>query len=783
MIGDRTEMLAERMRIKRPRISVERAKLYTEALKLNDDKPQIIRQALALRHILENMPVEIFPRELIVGVMVPNPPGAIFYPEGVGLRILDELDTISEREKNSLQLSEEDALFIKEVASYWQERNIEAYSSHIMPEEIMDHLYSSVYLLTELAGISHFAVNYPLLLSKGFRTIAEESKNRRIRLEENPNDIETMEKILFYQATEIVSEGMVILGKRYASKARELAEEREDDKEELLEIAKICERVPAESPRSFWEALQFIWFVQLALHQENYEQGISMGMIDRYLYPFFKKDLDAGIIDLNRALDLISCMWIKTNEIVPLFDAVLDEMFSGQLTNQAVTLSGKNWWGEDTTNDLTYLMLDATVKNRLRQPNVHVRVHHNTPERLIKMLSEHIQTGANVLAIFNDESIIPALVNFGVAYMDAVRYATIGCVELAPYGNSFTASDSALLNTAIALELALNRGESRCLGKKLGPDTGNPKDFRDMNDLIRAFRIQLSHIVRDVITGCNVLEYTHRQMKPTPLLSLCVDGPFERGLDVNTGSTTYNFTEIQGVGLATVADSLAAIDEVIFGDGSVSMADLVDALDKNFEGYDELKQRLINAPKYGNDDDFADRYMQMVSEAYTDEVKKYKNVRGGRFIPGCYPGTTHVGFGYFTGALPSGRESGKQLNNGIGPSIGAERKGLTASMKSVCKVGHTKFAGGVSNTVNIYQNHVKGEEGLNIISSLIRSYVDLGGMHIQFNIVSPDILKQAQKSPDEYRGLLVRVSGWSAYFVELSKGMQDEIIERMAIAI
>ena len=726
MVNDRIRKLAERMRTKPPRVSVERAKLYTEAMRLSEGKPQIIRQALAIKHVLENMPLEIFPGELIVGAMVPDPPGAIFYPEGIGLRILGELDTISRREKNPLQVGEEDAKFIKEVAPYWLERNIEAYSSHLMPKEITDQLYTgSVYVLTELAGISHFAVNHPHLLSKGFRAIAEESRSRRARLEEEgPSDPGSMEKIPFYRASEIVSEGMISLGKRYSREAREMAERGEGDEGELSSIAEICDRVPGDPPRSLWEALQFVWFVQLALHQENYEQGISMGPMDQYLDPFFRGDLDAGRIDRDRALELISCLWIKTCEIVPLFDSVVEVMFSGQLTNQAITLSGKNLRGEDTTNDLTYLMLEATARNRLRQPNVHVRVHRNSPGEFVKRLAGVVQSGANVIGIFNDEAIIPALEKVGVPRAEAVRYSTVGCVELVPFGNSFTSSDAALLNMAMALELALNRGVSRLLGRRVGPDTGDPKAFTSMEDLIRAFRVQLSRLVGNVTTGCNVLEYTHRQMKPTPLLSLCIEGPFEKGMDVNTGSAKYNFTEIQAVGLASVADSLAALDMMVFGDGSVSMAELVDALDKNFEGYEELRQRLLRAPKYGNDEDFADGYMRVVCEAYAEEVWKHRNVRGDRFIPGCYPATTHVGFGYFTGALPSGRKAGALLSNGICPSPGSEKKGLTAAMKSVCKTDLTKFAGGVSYTVNLHQDLVKGENGLHTLSSLLRSYVD-----------------------------------------------------------
>lgn len=781
------QLMKERLLKKKPMICIERAKYWTEAMMETEGEPMIIRNAKALENVLMKISVNIYPEELIVGTMVSDPPGAIVYPEGVGLRIvaLSELETIQSRPANPFRISEDAIRILKEeiFPYWWGKRTIDAYAEKIIPKKIYDLLYRGAYfVLTEVAGISHVAVNYPKLLSLGFERYQELAAERIAEYEKlNLPLPEDIDKATFYKAAEIVSRAIIKFAERYAKKVKELADIEKDPKraEELVEIAEICKRVPAKPPRTFHEALQFIWFTQVALHQENYEQGISMGRIDQYMLPYFLKDLESGRLSRGRALELIENFLIKHNELVPLFDTLVNTYFAGLPTNPSITLGGVKPSGEDATNELTYLFLEAAKNVAMRVPNIHVRLHRNSPEKLVRFLAEIILSGTNNVAIFNDEVIIKAWLKRGIPIEEARNYSTIGCVELAPFGNSFTSSDAALLNLAKALELALNNGVDMVFGDKVGVDTGDPREFKSMEDVIEAFRKQLSHLVKMMVIGSNAYERANQVVKPTPLLSLCIDGPFEAGRDITLGSAKHNFTGVQAVGLADVADSLAAIEWAVFRERIITMGELIEALKSNFEGREELRQLLLNkAPKYGNDDDLADKYARLVAQMYSEEVEKYENVRGGRFIAGMYSMTTHVGFGFMTAALPSGRRALEPLSNGVSPQSYSMTKGLTAAIKSVSKIDFTCCPNGVALTLTIDPKLFAGPEGIATFASLLRSIIELGVIHTHFNVVDVNMLLEAQKNPEKYRHLVVRVAGYSAYFVDLPKEVQDEIIRR-----
>jgi len=786
-VSARAQMLRDRIVKSKPTVSIWRAKYYTGSMKQTETEPMIIRQAKALTHVLENIPVKIFPGELIVGAIVERVPGAMIYPEGVGLRVIPELEDIRTRRPRPFIITDEEIRILREeVDPYWINRSMAAYAEHITPEKILDRLYggaASSFILTEIAGIGHVSINYPKLLSMGFEKISEMAEKKIQEYEEvKTSDPEAIDKVLFYKSAKIVAEGIIKFAQRYAEKAEEMAKGEKDPKrrEELEKMAEVCKWVPAKPPRDFHEAVQFVWFTQLALSIETYDgQAVSMGRMDQYLYPYYEKDVQAGILDREKAIELIESLWIKINELTPLFDSTVEMFFGGLLNTQAVTLGGMNKKGEDVTNDLTYVMLEATRRAALPVPNVHVRVHKKSPPKLLKNLAKIITSGANNIATFNDEVIIGSLTRKNVPLEEARNYATVGCVELAPFGTSFTSSDAALFNIAICLELALNNGESVMLGQKFGPETGDPLKFESIEDVIEAFRKQLSYFVKLMAVGSNCFEIANIVVKPTPFLSLCVEDCFEAGRDITTGSARYNFTGVQGVGMADVADSLTALDKLVFREKKISMGDLLEALRKNFEGSEDLRQLLMNrAPKYGDDDETADKYAQLVAKIYSEEVEKHRNVRGGWFIPGMYSVTTHVPFGYMTGALPSGRMAGVPISNGASPAIGAMRKGLTAAIRSVAKVDYTLYPNGVAFTLTLDPNIVSGEEGLDLLASLIKTYTELGGMHIHFNVVDSKTLVEAQNCPEAYRNLVVRVAGYSAYFVDLAKDVQDEIIKR-----
>lgn len=782
--SSRIESLRERMLRTKPSICVERARHYTDSMKQTETGPMVIRQAKAFAHVMDNIPVKIFPEELIVGTMVSKPPGAIIFPEGVGLRAFPELDDIRTRDVNPFDISDEELRILKEeVEPYWSTRSIPEYAEHVTPSKVIDRLYEGAFfVLTELAGISHVSINYPHLISLGFERIKKMANKKIAEYEEIKRiDPDSTDKSLFYKSAELVAESIIRFAERYSEKASELAKKEGDParREELLIISDVCRKVPAKSPKTFHEALQFIWFVQLALHQENYEQGISMGRMDQYLYKYYKQDVEAGILDFEKAVELVSCLWIKTCEILPLFDSFLTMYFSGLLTNQAVTLSGINEKGEDATNELTYVMIEANRRVALRQPNIHVRLHKNSPEKLWNLITEIMASGANNLAVFNDGVIIEALSRRGIPLKDAKDYATIGCVELSPFGKAFPSSDAALFNLPMCLDLALNNGVNTSSGELVGLQTGDATKFKSINDVMAAFKKQLSNLIKEMVIGSNSIEIANRDLKPTPFLSLCVDGCFESGKDITTGSATYNFTGVQGVGLADVADSLAALDQMVFSGAKVNMKELLEALRNDFEGNEELRQLLINkSPKYGNDNDIADKYADLVARMYSEEIGKYKNVRGGDFTPGIYSLSTQIGLGFQTAALPSGRKHGDPLSNGISPCIGSERNGITAAVRSVTKIDHALFPNGISYTVTLSPTLFEGNEGLNNLKALIKTYLELGGMHVHFNIVNVKELLDAQKNPEKYRHLMVRVGGFSAYFVDLTREMQNEIISK-----
>ncbi len=783
MAASRIETLRNNLLDSTTSLYLERTQLYTESLKQTEGEQRIIRQAKALAHMLEGIPVRILPGELVVGVIADKIRGAIIYPEAHGARVIPELEEIKNRDKRSVVITDEDMKIVQdEIESYWADKSTLAQGERNIPEKTMEVVYSgSVFLPTEAAGFGHLSINYPMLFSMGFskfKAIAEE----RVLEYAKKTDSDSTSKAQFYSAAAIAAEAMIHFAKRYSEEAARMAEDEKDSqrKEELEQIAEVCQRVPRNPPTNFHEAIQFIRFTHLALTIEAYDgQAISMGRMDQYLQPFYEADVKSGILDRNRARELIELLWIKTNELVPVYDSFAGLYFDGLLTTQAATIGGINPEGVDSTNDMTYIILEATKNTGLPLPNVHIRLHKETPLKLMREVAATVASETNNIAMFNDDVIVKSWERQGIPTEEARNYATVGCVELAPFGTSFTSSDAALFNIAICLELALNNGETVLLGSKIGLETGDPLEFQSMDDVIEAFRNQLSYLVGLMAEASNHFERATAELMPSPLLSLCVEDCFKAGQDITTGSARYNFTGVQGVGMADVADSFTAMDQLVFREKRLSMAELLEAIRDGFDDYEPTRQLLLNkAPKFGNDDKTADDYANLVARMYAEEVEKHKNIRGGTFIAGMYSVTSHIPFGFFTGALPSGRLATTTLSNGASPAIGAQAKGLTAALSSVASVDHTLYPNGVAYTLGLDPSFVTGGEGLESLVNVLRTYVKLGGMQIQFNMMDPETLRDAQKNPADYRNLIVRVAGYSAYFVDLSNEVQDEIIGR-----
>ena len=782
-MSSRSQILRSRIVESKTHLSIERARLYTDSMRATQGEPQIVRQARALAHVLEDIPVRIHPDELVVGIVTDKTRGAMIYPEAHGSRVISELEELKTRDRRAIEVAPDDIRSVLEdIAPYWTDISMLAQAEKRTPEKIMETLYTgSVFLLTEAAGFGHLSINYPMLFSIGFERFSKIAEER-IGEYSSAEDAESISKVHFYSAARITANALVKFASRYSRKAAAMAKNENDlkRKEELERIAEICRQVPAKPPRNFHEAIQFIRFTHLALSIETYDgQAISMGRIDQYLQPFYENDIESGTLTREEALELVEMLWIKTNEHVPVFDSFTGLYFEGLLTTQAATIGGFNREGIDTTNDMTYLILEATRDVALPLPNLHVRIHRKTPPHLLREIAAVIAAGVNNIALFNDETIVKSWERQGIPTEEARNYATVGCVELAPFGNSFTSSDAALFNLAMCLELAMNSGKTLLLGSELGLDTGDPIQWQSMDDVIQAFRKQVSYLVGLMAEGSACFEQLNMELMPTPLLSLCVEDCFERGRDITTGSARYNFTGVQGVGMADVADSLAALDQLVFREKRVSMNELISALRDGFEEYEPLRQLLLNkAPKYGNDDEMADTYAQLVARIYSEEVEKHKTIRGGSFISGMYSVTTHNAFGLFTGALPSGRLPSTPLSNGASPVVSAPVNGMTAVLRSVTSIDYTLYSNGMAFTLSLDPSYIAGDDGLESIVSLLKSYVELGGMHIQFNLVDPETLRDAQTNPSSYRNLIVRVAGYSAYYVDLGKAVQDEIIGR-----
>jgi len=767
-------------------ICVQRARYLTQYMKGPDIwfEPAVVRRAKAVAHILKNLDVRIYPDELLVGSLTSKRVGAIIYPEFLGLLIWPELGNLANRGGNSLQISQaEKEELEKEIFPFWPDKVVADYADDFTSPPMPVYLLGQFgfFLLTEAGGISHTAPDFEKLIKVGLNGLIAEARQRIADMDGPMGaDPEELRKRSFYKAVELTCQGVIEFAHRYQKQAQALAEEESDParKAELLEIARICGKVPAEPAETFHEALQSLWFLEVALHQENYEQALCLGRLDQYLYPYYKRDLKRGVLTRGRAIELLGCLFVKLSEFVPLFSDYLAPFFTGFPANPAITFGGLTPDGEDATNELTHAILDTREVLKTRHPNLHARIHQASPEAYLQRTVEVIKSGGGMPAFFNDEVIVPALVKKGISEEDARDYVVIGCVEISVPRKTFGSTDAALMSLPICLDMALREGYCPVMLKKIGVETGDPQSFTDMDDVVEAFRRQVSWVVDQMVIGLNALSLAHEELYPSPLLSALTEGCLDKGKDATAGGAVYNFTGVQGVGTADVANSLAAIDRLVFAEKQITMERLLKALEDDFQGHEDVYRLVNRMPKYGNDDELADRYAKLVAQIFCEEVARHRNTRGGVYLPGFLSMTTHEGFGKFVGALPSGRKAFQTFANGLSPCDGSDLKGPTACLKSIAKIDYSMAASGVSVNIKFSPVDLSGEEGTRILGALIRGYFELGGMHLQINLVSRETLLDAQQNPQKYPDLMVRVSGYSAYFVDLTKEVQDEIIAR-----
>ena len=765
----------------RPYLSAERAVLMTEFYQ--SDVPRKVSvpvcRALAFRHFMEHRTVCINEGELIVGERGPAPKATCTYPE-LCCHSLEDLRILNRRERTPFGVSDE-------VYRTYERRIIPFWKGQTIRERLFDLMSDDWHTAFDAGVFTEFmeqrAFGHAILDDKIYRAGLLDFKERIVALRgslDRLNDLRAYEKNEEYKAMEICIDALIAFAARYAAAARELADNEPDParKAELLKIADACSHVPAHAPRDFHEALQSYWFVHLGVISElNTWDSFNPGRLDQHLHPFYRRGLAEGTLTRDRAAELLQCFWIKfNNQPAPPKVGVTEEQ-SGTYTDFAlINVGGLTPDGADAVNELSYLILDVVEEMQLVQPSACIQVSKRNPERFLRRACEVIRTGLGQPSVFNTDVIVKEMLQDGKSLADARAGGPSGCVTVSAFGKE-SCTLTGYINWPKILELAWNDGVDPRTGRQIGPRTGDPRAFESFEQLMDAYRAQLRHFVDLKIAGNNVIERLYANHMPAPFMSVVMDDCIAKGRDYHDGGARYNPTYIQGVGIGTATDALAAIRLHVFDRKNLTMARLLEALEADFQGHEDLRQMLANhTPRYGNDDDYADCIAAALFEAYYGVLNGRPNTKGGKYRVNLLPTTVHIYFGSVLGATPNGRKAGQPVSEGISPSQGADRNGPTAVVKSAAKIDHARTGGTLLNMK--FSRETLDGDGIDRLAALIRSYFNMDGHHVQFNVLSAATLRQAQKKPQEYRNLIVRVAGYSDYFVDVGRDLQEEIISR-----
>lgn len=764
-----------------PHIYMERANLETDAYLMYEGSVSVPEmRALAFKHFMANKTLCINDGELIVGEKGDGPQAAPSFPE-LCCHTVEDMKIMNARDLIYFRVTDEDLKLQEEkIIPFWEKRSIRHRILENMSQEWKDAYAAGIFTeFMEQRGPGH-TVGSEKIYKKGFLDYKNDIIEARNNLD-FLNDKEAFDKKSQLNAMEICCDAIIILGERYAAYARELAEKETDEtrKNELLQIAANCEVVPAHAPKTFWQAIQMYWFVHLGVTTElNPWDAYSPGRFDQHLNPFYQKDTEAGILDDEKALELLECLWVKFNNqpAPPKVGVTLKE--SGTYTDFAnLNTGGITPDGENGVNEVSYLILDCMDEMKLLQPSSNVQISRKTPTKFLKRACEISRKGWGQPAFYNTEAIIQELLNAGKTIEDARRGGTSGCVETGAFGNEAYIL-TGYFNLPKILELTLYNGYDIVSKKQIGLPLGYAKDFKSYEELYDAYKKQIEYLVNIKLEGSNVIEKIYADYMPAPFLSIITNDCISKGKDYNAGGARYNTNYLQGVGIGTITDSLAAIKYNVFDEKKFTMEELIEAMEANFEGHEMIANLVRNkTPKYGNDDDYADDIMKDVFNFYQKTVTGRPNMKGGTYRINMLPTTCHVYFGEVMNASPNGRLAQKPVSEGISPEKGADVNGPTAVIKSCSKMDHLRTGGTLLNQ-KFTPSVVKGEEGLDNMANLVRSYFNMDGHHIQFNVIDRETLIKAQQNPDEYKDLIVRVAGYSDHFRNLSKALQDEIIER-----
>ncbi len=810
-----------------PVIESARAKLITESYKETEGEPIITRRAKAFAHILHNIPIIIRDNELIVGSSTIAPRGCQTFPEFSYEWLEAELDTVATRTADPFEIAEETKAELKEADKYWKGKTTSELATSYMASEAIKAIEHNIFTPGNYFynGVGHVTVKYWEVLETGFEGIMEKAQKELDGC--SVGDGNYARKSHFLEAVILSCKAVIDYAGRYAKLAQEMAAQTSDPvrKQELFVIAENCSRVPAKGAQNFYEACQSFWFVQQLLQMESSGHSISPGRFDQYMYPYYKKDMEAGTITREFAQELMDCIWVKLNDLNKCRDAASAEGFAGYSLFQNLIAGGQNKEGEDVTNDLSVMCIQASMHVHLPAPSLSVRVWNGSPHEFLIKAAELTRTGIGLPAYYNDEVIIPALQNRGLSLEDAREYNIIGCVEPQKAGKTEGWHDAAFFNMCRPLELVFSNGMDK--GEMVGIPTGDVTQMKTFDEFFDAYKKQMEYCISLLVNADNAIDVAHAERCPLPFLSCMIDDCLKEGKSVQEGGAVYNFTGPQGFGIANMADGLFAIRKLVYEDKKVSMKELKEALAWNYDkGLDaqsagdmtemimkamqkagrnvdastaegllktfmgmkpgeqktqrfkEIHDMIDEVPKFGNDIPEVDYFAREVAYTYSKPLQKYNNPRGGKFQAGLYPVSANVPLGGQTGATPDGRYAHTPVADGVSPSAGKDVKGPTAAATSVSRLDHFIVSNGTLFNQKFHPSALSGREGLEKFVALIRGYFDQKGMHMQFNVVDRQTLLDAQEHPEKYKHLVVRVAGYSALFTTLSRSLQDDIIRR-----
>jgi len=770
--------------LSKPKVTSERAKILTESYVSTKSLAVVLKRALGLKAVLENMTIYIQPGEMIAGNLGPEPFSVSVFPEFSWKWILAQMEEFGVRGGDRFEISETTKKDLKEILPKWDGLCVEDTALASMPEAVKKartaKLIGFENMLT--GGVGHYLPGYEKVLTEGFSGIKKKIEEKLETID--IADPEGLSKKSFYDATLICCEAICNFARRFATLADQMAPGASDDAERrrLMTIGSICKHVPEYPARSFHEALQSLWITHIISYINQNGLATTLGRMDQYLYSFYQRDIKAGVLTREKALDLLVSFWFKCNEIIKLYNNLAATYYAGFPITQAPQLGGYTSDGRNATNELSDLILEAEERVRLPQPDIAV---HYTPQIEQKFLEHACRVVAKSMKpkFFNTDIGIQSLLSLGVNLNDARDFAFVGCVQPSAPGKTWGWHQAGLVNLAKCLELALNDGVDQSSGERLGPSTGQISALRSMADVWNAFKIQTGNAVKLLVSAVQAVEGAHCKLIPLPYESLLVDDCVEVGKELNSGGARYNFTGIQGIGLATVADSLCAIKNLVFEKQKTTLPELVNAARKDFVGEKELQQMLLRTvPKFGNDNDDVDMIARNIASIYCGEVERYRNHRGGKFIPGMFSISAHVPFGKGT-ISTDGRLMSDPLSDACSPAQGRAALGPTAVARSVAKIDHVRVTNGTLLNVKYLSSQLAKEENVVRLAAFLRGFNQMGGYHVQINVVDPAMLRAAQKNPERYPDLLVRVAAYVAQFTQLSKEIQDEVIARSELSL